>query len=369
MPYPETTKIKIRLFDPQGKGGHATINTNFFSNLNALIIMFDLTDVKSFQNLQNFINTSKTFIEICKKNKYETQEKMIKQPESFNDIPISIIGNKLDLSNERKVQKQQIDEIISKLKNEGNLTNLNYYEISVKDNINIEKIFQDIIFYYFKRNFEPIAYKVKQANNQSNENSSQDLANLNKNNTDNSNNNLINIENANDWSQKDLILENKKIKKDRKKKPSLEKSLVLYHQMIIKAKKQFYNEINQLKNENNILKQKMYIIEKKNKELEEIIKLKGYENIKENNNENLDKDEISLKFLIAKENINEIVIKTKRDKKMSEVISNLYQLCPYICNLKVKYFCLEGNENNKIDEMKTIDENNLLDGSFITFVI
>ena len=47
----------------------------------------------------------------------------------------------------------------------------------------------------------------------------------------------------------------------------------------------------------------------------------------------------------------------------------LYELCPYINNLNIKGFCLEGNENEKIDEMKTVYENKLANGSLIVLIV
>ena len=54
---------------------------------------------------------------------------------------------------------------------------------------------------------------------------------------------------------------------------------------------------------------------------------------------------------------------------MSDVLSLLYGLCPYVKNLDIKGICLEGNENEKIDEMKTVNENKLINGSLISLII
>ena len=54
---------------------------------------------------------------------------------------------------------------------------------------------------------------------------------------------------------------------------------------------------------------------------------------------------------------------------MSEVISTLYELCPYLNNLKIKYFSLHEKENKKIDEIKTVSENKLTNGSTIYLIV
>ena len=215
---------------------------------------------------------------------------MIKPPDSFKDIPILIIGNKCDLVQERKVQKEKIDQLVQKIKNEYNNTYLNYHEISVKNNIGVEKLFQDMIHFYLKRNFESLVYKGKANEEQLDKDLS--LSNSNFNNSSNS----LGIGNnqSNDNSQKDLFLdikEDKEEKKD-KKKSSMDKSVVIFHQMIDKVKRQFSqeislikeeskNEINKLKsqfnNEKDALAQKINLLENKNKELEERLKEKENE--------------------------------------------------------------------------------------------
>ena len=47
----------------------------------------------------------------------------------------------------------------------------------------------------------------------------------------------------------------------------------------------------------------------------------------------------------------------------------LYELCPDINDMDIKGFCLEGKENEKIDEMKTVNENKLINGSLIVLIV
>ena len=188
-------------------------------------------------------------------------------------------------------------------------------------------------------------------------------------------------------NEKDKILEIKEETLERKKRPIMDKSIVILHQMLDKVKKQYYNEIISLKEENkkeidkikkdfdnkmNVLNEKINSIENKNKELENQIKIKNEEIEKlkvQIDNSKLNKD-ISLKFKIPNDKFeNDIIINTNGEKRISEVINSLYELCPYLSNLKIKYFCLEGNENKKIDEKKTVNENKLSNGSIIHLVI
>lgn len=373
-PFPGIAELKFKLLSSEGKITATNINTNVFVDMKALFVLFDLTDQETFNGVSNYINISKKFFEICKKNNLNKLGDLIKQPEEFKDLPILIIGNKLDLEKERKVSNEQIKELMKNLENENSFTKLTYHEISVKENIGIEKIFQEAIFYYLKRNFEPIVYKLKnQGGALSNESSEKNLIRVNK------------KDNNDEDEEKDLILEIKEEKE--KKRQTMDKSVVIFHQMLDKIKKQFYNEIISLKEENkkemdklkkdfenkkNILNEKINTIENKNKELENQILLKSKEiqDLKELfDNSSLNKD-ISLKFKIPDNNSKkEIIINTKEGKKFSEVINTLYELCPYLNNLKIKCFCLDENESMKIDEMKTVYENKLTNESIIYLII
>ena len=373
-PFPGIAELKFKLLSSEGKITATNINTNVFVDMKALFVLFDLTDQETFNGVSNYINISKKFFEICKKNNLNKLGDLIKQPEEFKDLPILIIGNKLDLEKERKVSNEQIKELMKNLENENSFTKLTYHEISVKENIGIEKIFQEAIFYYLKRNFEPIVYKLKnQGGALSNESSEKNLIRVNK------------KDNNDEDEEKDLILEIKEEKE--KKRQTMDKSVVIFHQMLDKIKKQFYNEIISLKEENkkemdklkkdfenkkNILNEKINTIENKNKELENQILLKSKEiqDLKELfDNSSLNKD-ISLKFKIPDNNSKkEIIINTKEGKKFSEVINTLYELCPYLNNLKIKCFCLDENESMKINEMKTVYENKLTNESIIYLII
>lgn len=351
LPYSNISKIKLKIFDSPGKSALFSVKEKFFNDIKTLFIMFDLSNEESFKHIQNYINLTKKFFEINKKDKKIEENDIIKSPVSFNNIPIIIIGNKLDLAKERKVLKSKIDEYMNNLKSQNDFNQLIYREISIKEDKGVETIFQETIFYYFKRNFKSITFK----------------------------DNTINQPNLDNNIQID---ENK----EKKKRKSMDKSFVIFHQMLEKVKKQFYNEVNTIKEENKkeIIKlksdfdeekkelyNKLNYMESKNKDLEKLIKIKIIEIEKlKREIRNFPSNEITLKFKIPdKKFTKEIIIKTKLEKKMSEVINSIYDLCPYLSNLKIKSFCLEGDEKKKIDEMKTVLENKLTNDSLIYLVI
>ena len=368
-PYQQYSQIQLRLFDCGGEEGMDNINIKFVSGMKALIILFDITNSNSFLKVKEYIETSKNYFSKCKDEIINLEDKLITQPESFNDIPILIIGNKSDLVGQRKVNKEQVEDFILFLNKDENYSFINYYEISVKENSGIDIIFQDIIYNYFKRKIDSTA--------PGNLNIVPDDKNQNK------------IADEAEGKEKE---ENEKVKK-----PSLDKGMLVYHQMIDKMKKKVILEINNLKEENkkeinknkkleekldlitndfnnekNVLKEKLNLFENKTNELEKELenKNKEIEDLKQQLNELiLSGKDITLKFKINNENVkDEISINTKGETKIIDVIGMLYELCPYINKMDIKGFCLEG-KNEKIDEMKTVKENKLVNGSVIVLIV
>ena len=368
-PYQQYSQIQLRLFDCGGEEGMDNINIKFVSGMKALIILFDITNSNSFLKVKEYIETSKNYFSKCKDEIINLEDKLITQPESFNDIPILIIGNKSDLVGQRKVNKEQVEDFILFLNKDENYSFINYYEISVKENSGIDIIFQDIIYNYFKRKIDSTA-----------------PGNLNIVPDDKNQNKIV------DEAEGKEKEENEKVKK-----PSLDKGMLVYHQMIDKMKKKVILEINNLKEENkkeinknkkleekldlitndfnnekNVLKEKLNLFENKTNELEKELKNKNkeIEDLKQQLNELiLSGKDITLKFKINNENVkDEISINTKGETKIIDVIGMLYELCPYINKMDIKGFCLEG-ENERIDEMKTVKENKLVNGSVIVLIV
>ena len=87
--------------------------------------------------------------------------------------------------------------------------------------------------------------------------------------------------------------------------------------------------------------------------------------LKDKNTENNDnkKDDLNLKFKMKDSDI--ISIKAKKDSKLFEVLNMLCELCPGMENLKIKGLNIEGKDDIKIDEMKTVSENKLEDNTIL----
>ena len=313
IPYSEYSKFQLRLFDTPGKGMSDGMSVKLFSDMKALFILFDITNENTYHSIDKKIENTKNVFE--KRIKNGDNENILKQPKSFEEIPLLIIGNKSDLETQRKIKQIQAETLVNNLKEKNKFSFIKYHEISIKENKGIENILEDIILYYFKRKFDTAISKE--------------------------------LKNTEDDKEKEKEM----------KKPSLDKNLFIYHQMLVKFKKKILIEVENSKNEyEKELKNRNEQIENMKKKLEDLVLST--------------KKKLSLIFKIPDKDIkDEIIINTKGETKVYDVINMLYELCPSINNLNIKGFCLEGKENEMIDEMKTVNENKLVNGSVIALIL
>lgn len=120
----EEKEIEVKFIDTAGQERFRTITANYYKHADGIFLMFDVTQQESFQNITNWIGDIK---EKCKTN-----------------IPIFILGNKIDLS-ERIKTKEEFEMDFKKL-------NYDYYEISAKQNINVKETIDKmcLLMYKFK---------------------------------------------------------------------------------------------------------------------------------------------------------------------------------------------------------------------------
>jgi len=129
---------KMQIWDTCGSERFKSLTSSFIKTCNAFILIFDLTRINTFHNIDNWIK-------IIKEN---TSPKFM-----------ILIGNKSDLINERKIDKKIIYDYCEK-----NL--FNYMEISAKNNFNIEKLFKEVAYQLYNdikkseiNNIKNIGYK------------------------------------------------------------------------------------------------------------------------------------------------------------------------------------------------------------------
>ena len=116
----ENTYAKMQIWDTCGSERFKSITASFLKSCSAFILVFDLNRKNTFKSIENWIK-------IINEN---TKPKFL-----------ILIGNKCDLK--RDINKDEIILFCEKNK-------LNYIEISVKENKNVEKIFKEVAYQLYK---------------------------------------------------------------------------------------------------------------------------------------------------------------------------------------------------------------------------
>ena len=118
--------ISYEIWDTAGQERYRSLAPMYYRNAKVALVVFDITNNKS---LTSAIEWIKEINEKCE------------------DIIIALLGNKCDLENNIN-NKEIINELID-------LYNLNYFETSAKDNVNIgdvfDKISEKLISYDFEK--------------------------------------------------------------------------------------------------------------------------------------------------------------------------------------------------------------------------
>ena len=111
-------KIELEIWDTAGQERFKSLAKNCFQGADGIILMYDITNKKTFHNIKNWYNNIKDSIDI-------------------NKVALIIVGNKIDLP-EKEVKK----EITEKYCEENNLELI---ETSCKNNENVEETFKFLI--------------------------------------------------------------------------------------------------------------------------------------------------------------------------------------------------------------------------------
>ena len=130
--------IKMQIWDTAGHEKFRTITTSYYKSAQAIIILYDITQKSSFDHIRNWIT------EIDKFGK--------------QGVLKVIVGNKLDLENNRKISKEDAENLALKY-------GLKLWEVSAKDNTNIEEMFVDTIKTLLEKNSKIISESSFMGNN------------------------------------------------------------------------------------------------------------------------------------------------------------------------------------------------------------
>ncbi len=114
--------FKVYIWDTAGQEKFNTLVQVYFRDLTAGLIIYDVNCRESYDNIDNWIN---------------------KIRKHTDNLPIFIIGTKIDVKNKREVFPEDLDKYKKQ--------NIPIFECSAKENINIDLIFEFILNYIYKK--------------------------------------------------------------------------------------------------------------------------------------------------------------------------------------------------------------------------
>ena len=112
--------IRIKIWDTAGQERYKSLTQGYFRNAEGIMIVYDVTNAVSFENLKYWIQSIKTHIDIDK-----------------GEVPAIIIGNKIDIF-EREVKKEDAEAFAKEQK-------FKYFETSAKSGNGINECIKFLV--------------------------------------------------------------------------------------------------------------------------------------------------------------------------------------------------------------------------------
>ena len=112
------TKIRLDIWDTAGQERFRGLAKNYFRGGNGFILVYDITDKKSFGKLKGWINDAKEKID--------------------KDYKMIVVGNKKDCEKEREVEIELLKEFAAK-------NEVSFLEVSAKTGEGIEQLFNTLV--------------------------------------------------------------------------------------------------------------------------------------------------------------------------------------------------------------------------------
>lgn len=124
----DSARVTLRIWDTAGQERFRSLAPMYYQGSHAAIIVFSLTDPESLKDAYTWADELK---------------------EHFENLPfLYLVGNKSDLTDERKVTSDEANMAADKL-------NAIYFETSAKSGQNVSELFENIADYLEKKNEEP----------------------------------------------------------------------------------------------------------------------------------------------------------------------------------------------------------------------
>ena len=135
--------VRIELWDTAGQEKFHSLTAAFFRNAEGIIVMFDVTNSISFENIRNWTESIKTHMS-----------------SEIDNIPVIIVGNKIDL-NEREIKTEEANKYCNEL-------GYKYFETSAKTGENVNQTIKYLVKEVLKKKINK--NQIIQNNNEQNGN-------------------------------------------------------------------------------------------------------------------------------------------------------------------------------------------------------
>ena len=107
--------IKVQLWDTAGQDKYRTIAKNYYKGSHGILLLYDITKQSSFDNIREWVRDIKE----------EVNEKAI----------LFLIGNKIDMEDQRKIPKEKGVELAEEFK-------IPFFEASAKSGENVDEVYK-----------------------------------------------------------------------------------------------------------------------------------------------------------------------------------------------------------------------------------
>jgi len=113
----DTKRIKLQIWDTAGQERFRTITTSYFRGAQGILLVYDVTDRRSFESIRNWIS----------------------QIQQHADVHVNkiLVGNKCDMLDEKVVSTEEGQKLAKEF-------DIDFWEASAKNDINVEQSFISI---------------------------------------------------------------------------------------------------------------------------------------------------------------------------------------------------------------------------------
>ena len=114
----DNKKYKIHIWDLAGQERFKCIVNTYYRTVQGIILAFDITNPNSFKSLEKWIRDIDSY--------------------AADNVCLLLVGTKSDLDKRRTVSREKVEKLAELLK-------VKYFEISAKDNMNIDNVFIKLV--------------------------------------------------------------------------------------------------------------------------------------------------------------------------------------------------------------------------------